>query len=78
MSAGAAMRRAKSGSRFFARRASFRRFIEWLRLQGEGSRGPARTPRRHLPENDSSLNGEVSIGDNLGTRIWMKPTPLAS
>ena len=33
---------------------------------------------RHLPENDSSLNGEVSIGDNLGTLILMKPKPVAS
>lgn len=53
--------------------------IEWPKASGRRgpSRGPARTPQRHLPENDSSLNGEVSIGDSLGTRIWMKPTPLA-
>ena len=34
--------------------------------------------RSHLPENDLSLNGEVSIGDNRGSRILMKPKPVAS
>ena len=33
---------------------------------------------RHLPWKDSSLNGDVSMGDNLGTLIFMKPKPVAS
>ena len=32
----------------------------------------------HLPLNDSSLNGDVSMGDNRGTLIFMKPKPVAS
>ena len=32
----------------------------------------------YLPVNNSSLNGEVSIGDNRGSRILMKPKPVAS
>jgi hypothetical protein len=32
----------------------------------------------HLPENDSSVNGEVSSGDRRGSRILMKPKPVAS
>jgi hypothetical protein len=30
------------------------------------------------PENDSSLNGDVSRGDNFGSLILMKPKPVAS
>ena len=30
------------------------------------------------PENDSSLNGDVSMGDNFGSLILMKPKPVAS
>ena len=30
-----------------------------------------------MPENDSSVNGEVSIGDRRGSRILMKPNPVA-
>jgi hypothetical protein len=33
---------------------------------------------RHFPENDSSVNGEVSIGDSRGSRILMKPKPVVS
>src|SRR5271165_4187233 len=29
------------------------------------------------PENDSSLNGDVSRGDNVGSLIFMKPKPVA-
>ena len=35
-------------------------------------------PNRHLPKNDSSLNGDVSMGDNLGSLIYMNPKPVAS
>jgi hypothetical protein len=31
-----------------------------------------------LPVNDSSLNGDVSMGDNRGTLIFIKPKPVAS
>jgi maleate isomerase len=46
--------------------------------QPGGSSNCRRNAARHLPVNDSSLNGEVSIGDNRGSRILMKPTPVAS
>jgi len=32
----------------------------------------------YLGENDSSLKGDVSMGDNLGSLIAMKPKPAAS
>ena len=41
----------------------------WLARTGED---------RHLPEKDSSLNGDVSMGDNLGSLIFIKPKPVAS
>jgi hypothetical protein len=33
---------------------------------------------RQWPENDSSLNGDVSIGDNVGSLILIKAKPVAS
>ena len=33
---------------------------------------------RHLGGKASSLNGDVSMGDSLGTLIFMKPKPVAS
>jgi hypothetical protein len=30
------------------------------------------------PENDSSLNGDVSMGDSVGSLILIKPKPVAS
>ena len=30
------------------------------------------------PENDSSLNGDVSMGESLGSLIFIKPKPVAS
>ena len=41
-------------------------------------RANGRSAYRHLPGNDSSLNGDVSMGDNLGTLIFMKPKPVDS
>jgi hypothetical protein len=34
--------------------------------------------RSQWRENDSSLNGDVSMGDSLGTLIFIKPKPVAS
>src|ERR1700733_2264270 len=45
---------------------------------GVGWTSPLARRNGHLPWNDSSLNGDVSIGDNLGTLIFMKPKPVDS
>ena len=60
---------------------SGRRSHPWTpRCAGEPvrSRRARLTLTSHLPENDSSVNGEVSIGDNRGSRILMKPKPVDS
>ena len=44
----------------------------------EAGRSRSHERRRHLPENDLSVNGEVSSGDNRGSRILMKPKPVCS
>ena len=50
-----------------------------FRLQGNCSLALARAGKyRHFPWNDSSLNGDVSMGDNRGTLIFIKPKPVAS
>jgi len=36
------------------------------------------TEEVYLDENDSLLKGDVSMGDNLGSLIAMKPKPAAS
>ena len=44
---------------------------------GEGFRREAKE-NSQWPENDLSLNGDVSMGDSLGSLIVIKPKPVAS
>ena len=45
---------------------------------GDGARVNESMENSQWPENDSSLNGDVSMGDNVGSLIFMKPKPVAS
>jgi hypothetical protein len=41
-------------------------------------KNPRTDTNSQWPENDSSLNGDVSMGDNTGSLIFIKPKPVAS